>query len=128
LDKNNVITIVAVVLLVGAVLFSFDYDATGRAVSASSLVTVSPEVASAGDYVTIQVLPSSKGVNREISIYDGSGLRKTQISFRDCSSFRCRASTSTAYKTGSDWEPGVYSVSYFDYNKGAFEKAYFTIQ
>lgn len=128
MDKNNIITIVAVVLLIGAILFSFDYGTTGRAVSSQDLVVVSPSYINAGDYITIEILPSAKGVNRAMKVMDSADLRKAQINFNHCGSFRCTKSITESYKTGVDWEPGVYYVNYFDYTNMEFKRAFFTIE
>jgi len=127
LDKNNIITIIAVVLLIGAILFSFDYGTTGKAVSSQDLVLVSPSVVKTGEYITIEILPSARGINKIVKIFDSANLRKAQIRMQ-CGTFRCIKSVSDVYKTGSDWESGVYYLGYFNYNTNAFEKVFFTIE
>ena len=127
MDKNNRVLIGAV-LLIFVTLLSFNLTSlTGSSTKEGKVpsVSVSPNVAEAGDRLTVSVISGELGVNEKACIYDGNS--RVACTSTVCNNnvqkenrhFKCLSSVNQIQfniATSTSLESGVYSVCVWDYD------------
>ncbi|MEK6934248.1 MAG: hypothetical protein AABW46_00035 [Nanoarchaeota archaeon] len=128
MNRESKILIGAVIIIIIAI-FSFNSGITSFSVKESSgSIIISPKSVSAGENIIVTVIPGFEGVNNKVSFYNAEDdLRKDSVEL--CKgSFRCEKESSINYWVSNSWDPGVYYVKVYDYNRKGFIIEDFTIR
>ena len=154
MNKDHVIIIVAVVLLLGVGIFNYNIgNVTGKAVVVKSygqgytheqnaykpsVITITPSTIRPGGTINIRVDPNAQGVRGYFQIckmktasgaQSGTGDNCYMRGNFNCESQGCRESfTKELVKTRTDFQPGKYYVLAHDNPGNQPVKGYFDIQ
>ncbi|MBS3108731.1 hypothetical protein J4409_02565 [Candidatus Woesearchaeota archaeon] len=126
---NKVFVIgILIIFLIALIVMNFGRFTGSVTKESSTILTITPDKMTGGEYVNIDLIPGKKGVYNQYYIcytYNDVCLARPRFS---CSSFRCIKPVSDSYKSWAGWESGVYYVKVFDYEINGYVRSYFTIE
>ena len=138
---NHYVLIVGVIAVFLVTLLVLNFGSiTGNAVkktSPTSVVQINPSSFRPGEYLNVNVIPGRDGVHEKYYICAPDKQQCTTKHRFICKGgplgvtdegFKCKKPFSDTYKTGSDWEPGVYTLKVFDYGSDSYIETHFTIK
>ena len=126
MDNKIKVSIIVLVVLIIAMVFFNQGDFTGKVISTPSIVTINPDVISAGEYLEITGIPSKNGLSKKFYICDDGAFCRWHTTMKTCEGYKCTIPFSARYKTTS-LESGVYYLKFYDYTLDDYIKAYFTV-